>query len=376
MKVIQLKYFGTRIAMLALASIVLFASCKKKNEPEADLNKPVFDKQGMLVNMADSLIIPSFSEFRVAFDSLFVGISNLTNSGNVSDLHIARMHFQEAWLKYQRVSIHGFGPGDDTGVRVNFNVFPTDTVKIQKNILSGSYDLSSAANVDAKGFPALEFLLYRNGMSDEGIVSEFNISVLRRKYADNLVREMYEFTVVMLNNWKNPYRHTFVNSLGTDVGSSIGFLINQLNFELDYLKNAKMATPLGLRSGGAPLPGMCEAFYSGHSVKYAVETLNTIENLYRGSSFSGTNGLGFDDYIIHLGSQHGNGTLAAAIDAQFIVARTKLTAISGPLSAQVSTNKPVVESAYRELVKLLVLLKTDLPSALGVMITYQDGDGD
>jgi hypothetical protein len=28
------------------------------------------------------------------------------------------------------------------------------------------------------------------------------------------------------------------------------------------------------------------------------------------------------------------------------------------------------------LVKLLVLLKTDMPSSLGVVITYQDGDGD
>ena len=29
-----------------------------------------------------------------------------------------------------------------------------------------------------------------------------------------------------------------------------------------------------------------------------------------------------------------------------------------------------------EIVKLLVLLKTDAPSVLGIVITYQDGDGD
>src|ERR1043165_94968 len=105
------------------------------------------------------------------------------------------------------------------------------------------------------------------------------------------------------------YRSTFVNSLGTDIGSSIGFVINQINFELDYLKNSKIATPLGLRSGGTPLPDNSEAYYGGQSLQYALETLNTLQNVYAGKSFSGVNGTGFDDYLDHLGIKHLDGTL-------------------------------------------------------------------
>ena len=133
---------------------------------------------------------------------------------------------------------------------------------------------------------------------------------------------------------------------------------------------------VGLRSAGVAHPDDAEAFYTGRSIELALETFNAIENVYYGRSRSGDNGSGFDDYIIHLNAQHVNGTLHDAIVAQFAVARTALTAVPDPLSATVMTDKPVVENAYKELVKLLALLKTDLPSSLGVVITYQDGDGD
>ena len=56
--------------------------------------------------------------------------------------------------------------------------------------------------------------------------------------------------------------------------------------------------------------------------------------------------------------------------------RSKLIAINGVLSNQIVANPTLVNAAYIEHLKLLVLLKTDLPSNLGVVITYQDGDGD
>jgi len=40
------------------------------------------------------------------------------------------------------------------------------------------------------------------------------------------------------------------------------------------------------------------------------------------------------------------------------------------------TNPSVVDAAYVELQKQVVLFKTDMPSSLGVLITYQDNDGD
>jgi uncharacterized protein len=78
----------------------------------------------------------------------------------------------------------------------------------------------------------------------------------------------------------------------------------------------------------------------------------------------------------HLKVMYGNETLNSAINKQFALAFSKLNSIPGNISQQVLANPNAVDAAYVELVKLLVLLKTDLPSSLGVVITYQDGDGD
>jgi uncharacterized protein len=167
-----------------------------------------------------------------------------------------------------------------------------------------------------------------------------------------------------------------VNSLGSDISSSIGYLVNQMNYELDYLKNAKLGIPLGLKSDGMILPGNAESLYAGNSVKYISETLSIIENIYRGRNYSGSDKLGFDDYLNHLGIKRGSENLTTAIDAQFSAAKTKIALLHSPVHEMVVSDHSVVLAAHQELVKLLVLLKTDLPSNLGIMITYQDGDGD
>jgi hypothetical protein len=40
------------------------------------------------------------------------------------------------------------------------------------------------------------------------------------------------------------------------------------------------------------------------------------------------------------------------------------------------SNKTKVDDAVKSLQKLVVLLKVDVPSATGILITYQDNDGD
>jgi predicted lipoprotein len=222
----------------------------------------------------------------------------------------------------------------------------------------------------------LEYLFYGNSSDEASIVGAFASSIERRKYGLVILADLSGKINSVLSAWKTTYRNTFINSLGTDVGSSIGYLINQMNFELDYLKNAKIGIPLGKKTLGIVQPTQCEVYYSGKSLDYAIETLKAIENLYLGRSVSGNNGKGFDDYLDHLEVMHGSETLNSAINKQFALAYTKLGNIQGAISEQVISNPTAVDAAYVELVKLLVLLKTDLPSSLGVVITYQDGDGD
>lgn len=364
-------------ALLLVSLLTTAVCCKKKNSTKTDETSTdeSFNKQELLINLADNLILPAYKDFKVALDSLAQTFEAFKVSGTKSDFLITRQKFDVAYFKYQRISIFGFGPGEDAAIRTNFNIFPCDTNKIKTNISSGSYNLSSASNFATKGLPALDYLFYDFNKSDDVIAQSFT-DAKRKTYVSDVLNEMSLKLNTVIAAWNSSYRNTFINSLSTDVGSSLGYVINQINYELDYLKNSKIATPLGLRSGGTALPNNSEAFYGKQSMLYALETLNTMENLYLGRSFKNVDGPGFDDYLDHLKVNHVDVTLNTAIKNQFTAARAKLNAIGNPLSEKVLTTPTVVNEAYTELVKLLVLLKTDMPSSLGVVITYQDGDGD
>ena len=77
---------------------------------------------------------------------------------NLSDV---REKWKAAYLSWQAVKVFDFGPIRDNGFKAATATYPTDSVKINDNIVAGSYSLETAANVDAIGLPSLDFLLYR-----------------------------------------------------------------------------------------------------------------------------------------------------------------------------------------------------------------------
>lgn len=176
------------------------------------------------------------------------------------------------------------------------------------------------------------------------------------------------------NSWKSSYAGTFSNKIGSDIGSSIGILTNAWNqhYERNY-RDGKIGIPLGIRSLGLPLPEKAEAYFSGISTSLAIKNLIEMEALYLGIGNDGINRSSFDDYLLAIDAQQ----LDSRIKTQFTAAEEALKRIeSGELSEQIKNNPAAVESAYQELQKLILLIKVEMPSRLGILITYQDNDGD
>ena len=57
-------------------------------------------------------------------------------------------------------------------------------------------------------------------------------------------------------------------------------------------------------------------------------------------------------------------------------AEAALELIPDPMSETLTTNKQVVDDAYLQLQMMVPMIKSELTSALGVQINYQDNDGD
>jgi predicted lipoprotein len=365
----------------ALLLIAILFNCKKKKLTEdEDALETSFDKPAMLSNYADNVIVPNFINAKTSLDSFALAYTAFLQNKTVANLIVVRQKFNSAYIKFQHISLYEFGPSESELVRSNFNTYPTDSVQVKSNISNGSYNLGTLANLDAKGFPAIDYLLYGKNCTDADIVTLFDTdshAANRITYLNDCLAEMQTKLNSIVNTWNTSYKSAFTASTGSEIGSSLGLLINQLDFEIDLLKNGKIGIPLGKKSLGVQLPEKCEAYYAHTiSVSLAKECLLSIEDTYLGRASNGSDGIGIDDYLDAIKAQHNAGTLNQAIKDQFAVTKSKLALVPEPLSATITTNSAVVDAAYIEMVKLLVLLKTDTPSALGIVITYQDGDGD
>jgi uncharacterized protein len=81
-------------------------------------------------------------------------------------------------------------------------------------------------------------------------------------------------------------------------------------------------------------------------------------------------------YLTNAKATYNGGPLSDTITAAFASDITALQAVPDPLSQTIQTNPASAQAAFAASQKLVALLKTDMPSSLGVLITYGDNDGD
>ncbi len=353
-------------------------SCTKENKD--DVITPNFDKRAMLENIGDQIIITSYTDLKLKSEEFDKALTLFNNKSDSSNLNLLQNSFKNFYKSWQACAAFEFGPAETESLRANINTFPTDTNQINSNISAGAYNLESASNMDAKGFPAIDYLLFGSDFSKTLLnFSAENNFTNRKSYLASLSTEIKNRTNKVQTGWLSSgsnYINTFKNNTGSDVGGSIGMLVNQLNYDFELLKNSKIGVPLGKRTLGNALPDKVESFYSQQSLLLALENLKALENIYLGRNAQNIDGLGLDDYLDQIDAKYGNASLNQTIKDKFNSVKTKLAAVPHPLSQAVILNATTVDQAYAELQQLVVLLKVDMPSALGVLITYQDNDGD
>lgn len=341
-----------------------------------------FDRAGMLANLADRLIMPAYDRLDAATGALAEAVDGLVEAPDSANGVAAREALEAAWLAWQGASAYEVGPAMQVGLRQRLNTFPTDPARIEANVAAGTWNLEIVSNYVAKGFPALDYLLHGRGGSMDSLVASLRDSAAgsnRGRYMSGVAAEIAAQVATVRKGWaegEGGYRASFVSKLGTDIGSSLGELVNQFNFDYEILKNPRIGIPLGVKTLGIPRPETVEAYYAGYSLALARAHLDALEGLFRGRDSAGVDSLGFDDYLNALGTRYQNGQLAQAIIDRFASARAALEAIPDPLSQAIEDQKAKVEKAYEEIQRMVVLTKSDMPSALSVTITYQDADGD
>lgn len=354
------------IFLVVLSCVFVFSSCTDDDSTANDN----FDRKAMLSNIGNQVIVPQFNQLQEDINVLL----NLTQAFNTdpseSNLQKVQDQYVVCYHQWQACNFYDFGPSFTNAIRIFTNSYPTDILTIQDNIDSQDYDLKAASNLNAIGFPALDYLLF--GIN-EARIDLYVESDVARQYLLDVVSEVNDVISEVNDEWTTNYIITFENAEGTDVGSSLGQLVNELTKHVEkYLRDGKIGIPLGIRNLNEPLPSHIEARYKGDiSLSMCKANLMAIKEMFNGGT-----GSGIDDYLNALGAQHIDASLAEAINNYIDNCIEKIDLIPVSLKEAVISNPAEVAEAYVALQQLTVILKNDMTSALGILITYQDNDGD
>ncbi len=356
-----MNWMKTSFVYISLIALVLLSfSCKKDKEEET----PEFNKSELLTNVANNIITPAFSEFEADLNALETSFLLFQSTPNQSNLDLVRADWKAAYMQWQTVKIFDFGPMRDNGFKGSTGTYPTDSNQVNSNIANGGYSLGSVDNVDAIGFSALDYLFYRSNA-----LSDFTTSSSYMQYALEVIQKIKtEFTVVN-TQWAS-YKSSFISSTGTESTSAFSLLVNEFNRDYELAKNAKLGIPLGKQSLDIQLPEYIEARHSGISLELLKESMLALRMVYLGDNTS--SGQGFYDYLIHLERS----SLAESINTRFGSIIVKIGTFNNSLESEMSSNVSGLNELYSLIEGQVVNIKTDMTSAFGVLITYQDSDGD
>ncbi len=367
-----LRFWGPALPLLAL----LLAGC----DPVDDNDSQNFDRGAYLAHTADNLIVPAYTDFLQRSENLSVTLSGLTvGTVDSNDIDAAREALHEAYMSWQRVQLFDFGPAINRALLVTTNTFPTDTIEIAEASLAPSWTGGLSSNLNSSGLPALEWLLFSDDAATTA--TEWNDEANGRlNHAKRLASFLTEEANAVLTVWTSEYRDTFVSSTGTEAGSSTGELLNAFNRVYEgIIRKGKLGLPNGIMTfSQTPQPDLVEApFAAEWSVDFLAESLKACTHVYYGDDNNGTtDAIGLDDYLKSLGDvTYGEG-LHDDIAAQLTSTATAIASLEDPLASFVVEQQAASFEVYAELQALVVLWKVDMMSSLGVLITYQDNDGD
>src|SRR6056297_566360 len=150
--------------VLLLLGTVMFWGCSDSGPSGTETDD--FDRQAILVNWADNIILPAFEAFAAETESLNSAANDFTTEPNAQSLNSLRDQWLATYKAWQHVSMFEMGRAMDIRYRDNMNLYPVNTEEILENIETGSYAFELPSQNDTQGLSALDYMLYGLGADE------------------------------------------------------------------------------------------------------------------------------------------------------------------------------------------------------------------
>lgn len=335
-------------------------------------------RRTLLERWSSELIVPLYADFEQRSEEVAEAVEALCASPSEPALAAARAAWQSAREPFKRAEVFAFGPYSRPEFRIGpkLDSWPARPEDVEEWIAgSNPVDAATLAELGVwhKGLPVVEYFLYSPEAS-----AQSQLAVPRRcEYLRSTATELVSRARELHLEW-SPEGGNFANELSGAGRTSTAWrtlrdafseVINRMGFTLENVRRDKLGRPLGDMTGGVTLPNETESRFSGRAVRDILDNLAGIEVLFFGDP--ARNLPGVSSYAIERGRNF-DAQFRSAVDG----ARTALEAVSAPLGEAVATETERVREASARLGELQGLIQTDLISALGLTLNFNDADGD
>lgn len=333
-----------------------------------------FDRQEMLRDIVDGVVLPNHEAFAVAAKALDERAQAYVADPSAENLDSLQVAWHTASIAWMGCDLFRFDTISRSLLHNRIDNPPPWDGFIEEIIAGGepiSADSVNNVGSSSKGLPAIEYLIF-----DPASVADIATNERRQAYllgaTTILANDANELLVAWSADGQN-YAQTFIdNELKTgDLQESLNLLVNQMLTEIETITWTRLGVPLGKRNNGDIHPERVESRYAHASLDRIRATAQTVHDTYRASEASG-----IDAYLNYLEADYNGEPLATVIDAQFVTTLDALDAIDGTLSEAIVNDFDTVDNAFTELRTLITLLKSDMVNHLGVTLTFNDTDGD
>ena len=361
---------------LLIASLIAFSCSDSTNSDDNIVDN--FDRQSILENVTDNIILPAFEDFNPKIAQLKESVTQFSNARSIANLETVQSNWVEAYKSWQHLEMFNIAKAEEVYFIQKMNTYPASVSRIENNINTGSYDLdTNNNNWAAQGFPALDYLLFGLGDTnlDTLVFYQNNENSAYLNYLQSLVSQMLLVTDLVHQDWVL-IRDIFVSSSENSATSSLNMLTNDFIYYFEKgLRTNKFGIPAGVFSGNNTRAANVEAYYnSSMSKTLSLEAIDAVQKFFKGQGYnSSTTGESLSSYLDYMME---NNSLSSEILTKFIDSQQLMNNLDDNFASQISSNNTLMVDVFNKLQEGVVLLKTDMLSILSISVDYIDADGD
>jgi len=367
-----------RSLLLALiAGLLLAAPALAQDEQEE-----AFTQGAMLENIGNQIIMPLHTAFYQRTAALHNLAQAFADDPTAESLQALQQQWRGTVLLWEQVTIFRLGRAFVNHSRIANETPPNvefiESLIAEPRIIDAEFIGTLGSNMI--GLRTLEYLLFNSGAPDDVLArfSEGNSGAQRRRYLLIVTEVLQQDAQALLDMWspdaQNYLRTFIVSDDPTSVRQSTSMLANEMIYSMENVVQMSLHEPLGMGTG-IVRPVAVPAPYSGFSMPMIRAYFEAFRATFNGN-VEGQTGLGFDDYLNNLGVMYNDLPMADEINREIDEILLAIDAVDQTMDIALNETPDKITTIYEEARDLVLLMKIDMMTHLGLTITFTDSDGD